>query len=61
MSKEEVLHKLEVLRKRLFIKGVSLNWNDYELSELETVVILIVGASFLSLKNGTKPLLKQAF
>ena len=38
VSKEEVLHKLEVLRKRLFIKGVSLNWNDYELSELEAVL-----------------------
>ena len=38
ISKEEYLHKLEVLKKRLFIHGVSLNWNDYELSLLEVAL-----------------------
>ena len=38
VTKEEVTHKLDVLKKRLFIKGVSLKWNDYELSEMEAVL-----------------------
>ncbi len=38
VTKEEVEHKLNVLKKRLFIKGVSLKWNDYELSEMEAVL-----------------------
>ena len=38
VTKEEVEHKLGVLKKRLFIKGVSLKWNDYELSEMEAVL-----------------------
>ena len=37
-TKQEVEHKLEILRKRLYIKGVSLKWNDYELSEMEAVL-----------------------
>ena len=38
ISKEEYLHKLEVLKKRLFTRGVTLNWNDYELSLLEVAL-----------------------
>lgn len=37
-SKEEVLHKVELLKKELFIKGVSFSWNDYELSQTEAVL-----------------------
>ncbi len=38
VTREEVEHKLEVLKKRLFIKGVTLNWNDYNLSEMEVLL-----------------------
>ena len=38
ISKEEVEHKLSILKSRLFTKGVSVNWNDYELSETEAVL-----------------------
>lgn len=38
ISKEEVLHKVEILKKELFIKGVSFSWNDYELSQIEAVL-----------------------
>lgn len=38
VTKEEVEHKLEILKKRLFTKGVTLNWNDYELSEMEAIL-----------------------
>ncbi len=38
VSKEDVERKLDILKKRLFIKGVSLKWNDYELSEMEAVL-----------------------
>ena len=38
VSKEEVERKLSILKNRLFIKGVSLKWNDYELSEMEAVL-----------------------
>lgn len=37
-TKEEVLHKVELLKKELFIKGVSFSWNDYELSQTEAVL-----------------------
>ena len=37
-SKKEVEDKIEILKKRLFIKGVSLKWNDYELSQMEAVL-----------------------
>lgn len=38
ITKEEVAHKVEVLKKELFIKGVSFSWNDYELSQIEAVL-----------------------
>ncbi len=38
VSNKEVKSKLEILKKRLFIKGVTLNWNDYELSFMEAVL-----------------------
>ena len=38
ITKQEVENKLNLLRKRLFTKGVSVNWNDYELSETEAVL-----------------------
>lgn len=38
VSKEEVKHKIELLKSELFIKGVSFSWNDFELSEIESVL-----------------------
>lgn len=38
ITKEEVAHKVDVLKKELFIKGVSFSWNDYELSQIEAVL-----------------------
>lgn len=38
INKEELKHKLDVLRKRLFIKGVIVSWNDFELSQIEAVL-----------------------
>lgn len=38
ISKEEVLHKVELLKKELFIKGVSFSWNDFELSQTEAIL-----------------------
>ena len=38
ISKNEYESKLNVLKKRLFTKGVTLNWNDYELSLLEVAL-----------------------
>lgn len=38
ISKEEVEHKLEILKKELFMKGVSFSWNDFGLSQMEAVL-----------------------
>ena len=38
ITKEEVAHKVEILKKELFIKGVSFSWNDFELSQIEAVL-----------------------
>ena len=38
ISREEVEHKLDIVKKKLFIKGVSVSWNDYELSLMEAVL-----------------------
>ena len=38
ITKEEVTHKVEILKKELFIKGVSFSWNDFELSQIEAVL-----------------------
>ncbi len=38
ISAEEVEHKLEVLKKELFMKGVSFSWNDFGLSQIESVL-----------------------
>ncbi len=38
VTREEVERKLNVIKKKLFIKGVSVNWNDYELSLMEAVL-----------------------
>lgn len=37
-SREEVEHKIELLKKGLFIKGVTFNWNDYDLSMIEAIL-----------------------
>ncbi len=38
LSESEVKHKLEMVRKHLFAKGVTVSWNDYATSELEAVL-----------------------
>ncbi len=38
ISREEVEHKLNIIKKKLFIKGVSVSWNDYCLSLMEAVL-----------------------
>ncbi len=38
ISKEELDHKVAFLKEKLFVKGVSFNWNDFELSELEAIL-----------------------
>ncbi|MBO4573161.1 MAG: TIGR03960 family B12-binding radical SAM protein [Clostridia bacterium] len=38
INKTEFLHKVELLKERLFVKGVTFSWNDYELSMLEAVL-----------------------
>lgn len=38
VSKDMVSHKLEMVRKHLFAKGVTVSWNDYATSELEAVL-----------------------
>ena len=38
ISFEEVEHKLSIVKKRLFLKGVSVSWNDYKLSLMEAVL-----------------------
>ena len=37
-TKEQVDKKIAALKSKLYIKGVSFNWNDYELSEMEAVL-----------------------
>ena len=37
-TKEEIQHKISILKTKLYIKGVSFNWNDYELSEIEAIL-----------------------
>jgi len=38
ITAEQVEHKLEVLKKELFMKGVSFSWNDFGLSQMEAVL-----------------------
>ena len=38
VSKEEVEHKLSILKEKLFTKGVSVSWNDYSLSKMEAIL-----------------------
>ncbi len=38
VSREDIERKIEKLKKLLFIKGVTFNWNDYDLSEIESVL-----------------------
>ena len=38
ITKEEFLHKVALLKEKLFVKGVNFSWNDFELSELEAVL-----------------------
>ncbi len=38
INKEELQQKVEQLKKKLFIKGVMVSWNDYELSEAEAIL-----------------------
>lgn len=37
-SREEIERKIDILKKRLYIKGVTFSWNDYELSEIEALL-----------------------
>lgn len=37
-TKEQVEQKIATLKQKLYIKGVSFNWNDYELSEMEAIL-----------------------
>ena len=58
VSKDEVDKKLEIVKKRLFTKGVSVSWNDYNLSLMEAVLARgdrRVGKVILNAyKNGAK-------
>ncbi len=38
ISEEEFKHKVDLLKQRLFVKGVSLSWNDFAVSKLEAVL-----------------------
>ena len=38
ITREEVEHKLNIVKNKLFIKGVSVSWNDYDLSLMEAVL-----------------------
>ncbi len=38
VSLEEVEHKLNILKQKLFTKGVSVSWNDYSLSKMEAIL-----------------------
>ncbi len=37
-SQEEINHKIEILKEKLFLKGITVKWNDYNLSEMEVVL-----------------------
>ncbi len=37
-TKQEVEHKISILKSKLYVKGVSVSWNDYELSEMEAIL-----------------------
>lgn len=37
INKQEFLHKVALLKEKLFVKGVSFSWNDFELSLIEEV------------------------
>ncbi len=37
-TKEQVERKITALKSKLYIKGVTFNWNDYELSEMEAIL-----------------------
>lgn len=38
ITKEEFEHKVALLKEKLFVKGVSFSWNDFEVSHLEAVL-----------------------
>ena len=38
ITREEYQHKIDYLKSLLFVKGVSLSWNDYDLSMIEAVL-----------------------
>ena len=38
ISREEFEHKVELLKSKLFVKGVSFSWNDFDLSKIEAVL-----------------------
>lgn len=38
ITEEEFKQKIDLLKKRLFVKGVTLSWNDFALSRLEAVL-----------------------
>lgn len=38
VSRDCVQHKIELMKKHLFARGVSISWNDYNVSEIEAVL-----------------------
>jgi radical SAM superfamily enzyme YgiQ (UPF0313 family) len=38
VSRETVMHKIELMKKHLFARNVSVSWNDYNVSEIEAVL-----------------------
>lgn len=38
ITREEFEHKVALLKEKLFVKGVSFSWNDFEVSHLEAVL-----------------------
>lgn len=38
ITREEFEHKVALLKEKLFVKGVSFSWNDFEVSRLEAVL-----------------------
>lgn len=38
INRQEFEHKVNLLKEKLFIRGVTFSWNDFELSQLETLL-----------------------
>ncbi len=55
-SEEEVAHKQDLLKKQLYVKGISLSWSDYFTSELEAALARgdrkVADVIYAAYKNG---------